>query len=127
MSTSTLFPTLRDEIAGIPIADLVQRFGTPTYVYDLNTIYEKIDSLRAFDVIRYAQKACNNIAILDRMRRKGVLVDAVTSGEVQRAIKAGFSPHGDPAPSFTLRTYSIAEGPKSLRVWGSMSIVVPPT
>ena len=38
----------------------------------------------SFDVIRYAQKACSNLAILDLMRRQGVLVDAVSAGEIQR-------------------------------------------
>lgn len=96
--SNTLFPTLRRDVAGIPVAELAARFGTPTYVYDQATIDAKIEALRQFDVIRYAQKACNNIAILDRMRRKGVLVDAVTSGEVQRAMRAGFQPQGDPHP-----------------------------
>ena len=60
----------RTEIAGVPISDLVERFGTPTYVYDESTILERIEDLRSFDVIRYAQKACSNLAILDLMRRQ---------------------------------------------------------
>ena len=32
------------------------------------------------------------------MRRHGVLVDAVSAGEIRRALAAGFSPHGDPPP-----------------------------
>jgi diaminopimelate decarboxylase len=46
-------------------------------------------------VIRYAQKACGNIAILDRVRRAGVVVDAVSAGEIRRALAAGFKPHGE--------------------------------
>nr|AGC71380.1 diaminopimelate decarboxylase [uncultured bacterium A1Q1_fos_1815] len=98
MTTANLFPTLRRDIAGIAVSELVSRYGTPTYIYDASTINQKIDDLKAFDVIRYAQKACNNIAILDRMRKKGVVVDAVTAGEVQRALKAGYQPHGEPHP-----------------------------
>ena len=41
--------------------------------------------------IRYAQKANSNLAILDLMRRHGVLVDAVSAGEIQRALAAGYT------------------------------------
>ncbi len=53
--------------------------------------------MQAFDTIRYAQKALSNIAILDRMRRAGVVVDAVSAGEIQRALRAGFVPDSSPA------------------------------
>jgi diaminopimelate decarboxylase len=87
---------LRTEIAGTPVRELVERFGTPTFVYDAATILQRIESLRPFDVIRYAQKACSNLAILDLMRRQGVLVDAVSAGEIQRALRAGYQPGGNP-------------------------------
>ncbi len=92
MSITTEFSTLRTEIAGVPVADLADRFGTPCYVYDLSRILQRVGDLQAFDSIRYAQKACSNIAILDRLRRVGVLVDAVSAGEIGRALKAGFQP-----------------------------------
>jgi diaminopimelate decarboxylase len=79
-------------IAGVPIPTLAQCFGTPTYVYDRAKIEEKIRDLRGFPVIRYAQKANSNLAVLDVMRRNGVLVDAVSVGEIQRALKAGYEP-----------------------------------
>jgi len=89
---------LRREIAGVPVAELVREFGTPTFVYDVAKIEERIDSLRAFDVVRYAQKANSNLAVLDLCRRAGVLVDAVSAGEIHRALAAGYSAQGDPAP-----------------------------
>jgi diaminopimelate decarboxylase len=89
---------LRSEIANVPVADLVRDFGTPTYVYDKDRIVEKIADLRAFDVIRYAIKANSNLAILDLCRRQGVLVDAVSAGEVHRAMAVGFAAGGDPPP-----------------------------
>jgi diaminopimelate decarboxylase len=99
MTNSTLtFGGLRTHIAGIPVPEIAERFGTPTYVYDMSIITKKIQDLAMFDVVRYAQKACSNIAILDRMRRLGVVVDAVSAGEVMRALKAGFSAAGDPPP-----------------------------
>ena len=89
-----IFETTRNEIAGIPISEIVSRFGTPAYVYDMSIIEERVRDLAAFDVIRYAQKACSNIGILNRLKGLGVVVDAVSVGEVRRALAAGFDPHG---------------------------------
>ncbi len=44
------------------------------------------------------RKACSNLAILDLMRRHGVLVDAVSAGEIHRALAAGYQPGGQPPP-----------------------------
>lgn len=96
MLTTRSFPTLRREIAGVSVEQLAHEFGTPTYVYDAALIVERIGDLRAFDVVRYAQKACSNLAVLDLVRKQGGLVDAVSAGEIRRALAAGFSPGGDP-------------------------------
>jgi diaminopimelate decarboxylase len=98
VSGSASFPTLRTEIAGIPVSDLVREYGTPLFVYDAAGIAQRIDDLRVFDVIRYAQKANSNLAILDLCRRLGALVDAVSAGEVRRALAAGYPARGDPYP-----------------------------
>lgn len=98
MPTVGSFPTLITEIAGFPVVELTQRYTTPFYVYDAAKIEERIADLRAFDVIRYAQKACSNLAILDLVRRSGVAVDAVSAGEIRRALAAGYTVHGDPPP-----------------------------
>jgi diaminopimelate decarboxylase len=87
---------LRREIAGVGIPDLVRHFGTPTYVYDAAKIIQRLSDLRRFDAVRYAQKACSNIAILDLVRRHGAVVDTVSAGEIFRAMKAGFSFQGEP-------------------------------
>jgi len=92
------YPKLIDEIAGIPVRDLARDFGTPTYIYDAATIVARIAQLRRFDVIRYAQKANSNLAVLDLMRRYAVLVDAVSAGEIQRALAAGYPVAGEPPP-----------------------------
>lgn len=96
MPTIGPFLTSRQEIAGVRVAELARQFGTPTYVYDAAKIIERINDLRAFDVIRYAQKACSSLAILGLARQHGVVVDAVSAGEIQRAIAAGYSTHSDP-------------------------------
>lgn len=92
------YPLQIDAIAGVSVRDLARDFGTPTYVYDAATIVARIERLRRFDVIRYAQKANSNLAILDLARRHGVLVDAVSAGEIQRALAAGYAVSGDPPP-----------------------------
>lgn len=98
MSSSTIsFSTTRTEIAGQRVIDIAQRFGTPCYVYDWSSIERRIADLGAFDAIRYAQKALSNIAILARMRKCGVVVDAVSAGEIHRALRAGYVPNSHPA------------------------------
>jgi diaminopimelate decarboxylase len=83
--------------ANCSVAELAERFGTPLFVYDAAVVAERIAELKAFDVVRYAQKACSNLAVLDLVRRCGAVVDAVSAGEVRRALAAGFkSGFGDP-------------------------------
>jgi diaminopimelate decarboxylase len=98
MTASAAFPDLRTEIAGVPVTEIARRYGTPTFVYDSAMIQARIDDLRTFDTIRYAQKANSNLAVLDLVRRQGVLVDAVSAGEIGRALAAGYSTQGDPPP-----------------------------
>lgn len=69
---------------------LAQQYGTPLWVYDGQRIREQIELLKCFDTIRFAQKACSNLHILRLMKDAGVVVDAVSLGEVERALKAGF-------------------------------------
>ena len=91
-------PSLRIDIAGVAVTELARQFGTPTFVYDAAMIHRRIADLAAFDVVRYAEKACSNLAILDRVRRDGVLVDTVSAGEIRRALAAGYAPAGNPPP-----------------------------
>ena len=74
------------------LASLAQQHGTPLWVYDAATIQARIEALRQFDVVRFAQKANSNTHILRLMKRLGVVVDAVSLGEVERALAAGFTP-----------------------------------
>ena len=70
---------------------LAAEYGTPLWVYDAESIRRRIRQLSAFDVVRFAQKACSNIHILREMRKAGVFVDAVSLGEIERAVRAGFA------------------------------------
>lgn len=74
------------------LASLAQQYGTPLWVYDAVTIARQVQALRQFDVVRFAQKANSNIHVLRLLKSLGVVVDAVSLGEVERALAAGFSP-----------------------------------
>jgi diaminopimelate decarboxylase len=73
------------------LRELAQRHGTPLWVYDAASIRARIASLKSFDVIRYAQKANSNVHLLRLMREQGVKVDAVSLGEIERAVMAGYA------------------------------------
>jgi len=77
------------------LRSLAQRFGTPLWIYDAAVIRERIAALKAFDTVRFAQKACSNTHILKLMREQGVKVDAVSRGEILRALAAGYQAGGD--------------------------------
>jgi diaminopimelate decarboxylase len=92
----TLMQNVSTQFAGISITDLAQRHGTPFFAYDRAVIEKRISELKSFDVIRYAQKASSNLGLLALMRKSGVVVDAVSAGEVERALRAGFRPDTNP-------------------------------
>ena len=84
------------QIGGLPVGQLARQYGTPTFVYERSIIEKRIGELKAFDVVRFAQKACSNLAILALMKRSGVVVDAVSAGEIYRALKVGYAGPGRP-------------------------------
>jgi diaminopimelate decarboxylase len=83
---------ITSEIAGVSVKSLAERYGTPLYVYDAGLIARRIDDLKGFPTIRYAQKANSNLTLLSFLRKRGVKVDAVSTGEIHRALKAGYTP-----------------------------------
>ncbi|UXY14037.1 diaminopimelate decarboxylase [Chitiniphilus purpureus] len=82
-------------VHGPQLVDIARQYGTPSWVYDAATIRARIDELRQFDTIRFAQKACSNIHLLQLMREAGVKVDAVSLGEIERAVAAGYDSRDD--------------------------------
>ncbi|MFD9498290.1 diaminopimelate decarboxylase [Streptomyces sp. NPDC060035] len=97
-SRSGELPGLRGSLDGPRLAGAAAEYGTPLWAYDAGTIRAQIDRLRRFDVIRFAQKACSNLHILRLMREEGVLVDAVSEGEIERALAAGYRVEGADEP-----------------------------
>jgi len=72
------------------LASLAATHATPLWVYDAETIRARVERLRPFDTVRFAQKACSNTHVLRLLRALGVQVDAVSAGEIQRALHAGY-------------------------------------
>ena len=79
---ATFAPALLDKLA--------HQHATPLWVYDADTIRARVARLAAFDSVRFAQKACSNTHVLRLLRALGVKVDAVSAGEIERALHAGY-------------------------------------
>ncbi|MDE5284966.1 MAG: diaminopimelate decarboxylase, partial [Candidatus Blochmannia sp. A2] len=74
---------------------LIKKYPSPFWVYDGDIIRRQIKLLKAFDVIRFAQKSCSNLHILRLMKKNNIKVDAVSLGEIERALIAGFNPQNN--------------------------------
>jgi diaminopimelate decarboxylase len=72
------------------LQSLAQAHATPLWVYDADTVRARVERLRMFDTVRFAQKACSNTHVLRLLRGLGVQVDAVSAGEIARALHAGY-------------------------------------
>jgi diaminopimelate decarboxylase len=77
------------------LQSLAAEHATPLWVYDADTIRARVERLRQFDAVRFAQKACSNTHVLRLLRGLGVRVDAVSAGEIQRALHAGYDARGE--------------------------------
>ncbi|MEP6504393.1 MAG: diaminopimelate decarboxylase, partial [Betaproteobacteria bacterium] len=72
------------------LQQLAESHSTPLWVYDADTIRDRVARLAMFDTVRFAQKACSNTHVLRLLRGLGVQVDAVSAGEIERALHAGY-------------------------------------
>ncbi len=84
-------------IGGARAVDLAEEYGTPVYVTDedaVRTNYRAVYgafSRRMPTRINYACKANSNLAILRVLEQEGSCIDAVSIGEVEACMRAGFS------------------------------------
>ena len=107
------------DIQGINPISLCEKYGTPLYVYDAQTIENQYNILRgAFsDVprlrINFAIKALTNLSVLKFMKRLGSCVDTVSIEEVKLCLHAGFAPS---QIGFTPSGVSWAEIEESVRL-----------
>nr|WP_246209063.1 diaminopimelate decarboxylase [Enterobacteriaceae endosymbiont of Macroplea appendiculata] len=77
------------------ILSIIKKYNTPCWVYCADNIRKQISKLKKFDIIRFAQKSCSNINILKLIRQNNIKIDAVSLGEIERALYAGYDPHHD--------------------------------
>ena len=78
----------------VPVADIAQRYGTPTYIYSRKTLEQHWHAFdQAFQemphLVCYAVKANSNLAVLNVLARLGSGFDIVSAGELARVIAAG--------------------------------------
>lgn len=82
-------------IGGVSAHDIAEKYGTPIYVYDENTIRERAESLLSSiewhnKELKYACKANTNPSIMRIFKEYGIGIDAVSLGEVYCALRCGF-------------------------------------
>ena len=78
----------------VALADIAERFGTPTWVYSRAAIEAAFDEFASAAAGRkvlvcYALKANSNLAIIDLLARRGAGFDIVSGGELARVLAAG--------------------------------------
>ncbi len=87
------------EIGGVDTLELVKRFGTPLYVYDVSLIRERargfketFEELGVTAQVAYASKAFSTIAMAQLVNEEGLSLDVVSGGELYTALAAKFPP-----------------------------------
>ncbi|MBS4173332.1 diaminopimelate decarboxylase [Bacillus sp. FJAT-49736] len=85
------------EIGGVDTMELVEKYGTPLYVYDVELIRERargfkntFEKLGVTSQVAYASKAFSSIAMINLVNEEGLSLDVVSGGELYTAIAAKF-------------------------------------
>jgi diaminopimelate decarboxylase len=78
--------------------NLAQKFGTPLYVYEAETIKERylelVENITYEKLkIHFACKANTNKEVLVLLKKLGSNIETVSRGEIELALKAGFMPN----------------------------------
>ena len=79
---------------GVKISSLLERFGTPLYIYSANAFLDRFLKLKnAFKelspLICFSVKSNSNLAILRLLSKAGAGMDVVSGGELFRTFKSG--------------------------------------
>ncbi len=95
--TSTVNELGHLEIGGVDTLQLVEKFGTPVYVYDVALIRERargfkqtFDNMGVTAQVAYASKAFSTIAMVQLAEEEGLSLDVVSGGELYTALAAKF-------------------------------------
>ncbi|MDD5006020.1 MAG: diaminopimelate decarboxylase [Candidatus Omnitrophica bacterium] len=81
----------------VRVSDIVEKFGSPCYVYSYRTLIEHFRKLQAAfkeinPLICYSVKANSNLAICKALVNAGAGLDIVSGGELYRALKIRTNP-----------------------------------
>jgi diaminopimelate decarboxylase len=82
---------------GVPLAAIAAQVGTPVHVYSASVIRERYRMLDAAFAshphrLHYAIKANSTTAVVRELRTLGARADANSVGEIEVALRAGFTP-----------------------------------
>ena len=77
--------------------DLVKKYGSPLYVYNENILRTRCKELKGLSTyknfaVNYSPKANGNLELLKIVRSEGLLVDAMSPGEIYVNLMAGYDP-----------------------------------
>lgn len=85
------------EIGGVDTVSLVEKYGTPVYVYDISQIKDKARTFKTTfqnrnikAQVAYASKAFSCLAIYQLMAKEEMSLDVVSGGELFTAIQAEY-------------------------------------
>lgn len=77
--------------------DLIEKYGSPLYVYSENILRQKIRDMKNLVsypnfTVNYSAKANSNLAILEIVKSENIHIDAMSIGEMYVELMAGFKP-----------------------------------
>ena len=78
-------------------AELIGKYGSPLYVYNEGILRKRCREMRQLVkyprfAVNYSVKANANLSLLKIVREEGLMVDAISQGEVAVELAAGFDP-----------------------------------
>lgn len=79
------------------IFELIEKYGSPLYVYDENTLRQRCKEIKHLLPnknfrVNYSAKANSNLSLLKIVKDEGLDVDAMSPGEIFIQLHAGFAP-----------------------------------
>lgn len=80
---------------GVRLNKIGNTVGTPVYIYGAEQVTQNVRQIQAAfpqAAIHYSLKANANLAIIRHLARLGIGMDAVSGGEIFRAVQAGIEP-----------------------------------
>jgi diaminopimelate decarboxylase len=85
-------------IGGVDALELVEKFGSPLYVMDEQTLRHQcqmyVEALKKYPIqseVIFASKSLSVLGVLQVIHQEGLGIDVVSGGELFTALKAGFS------------------------------------